>query len=144
MRLVWEVRSWQVSHHTVLWGFNETLVARIAIICKAIGLWLQNLNSKPSHRLSMLSLQILFIQNNDEISAGSCASVSSQAIENKLLPCDHVSLSHSTQTASARGHEQACVEIHFLPWQMNASQKSQTAPYNDKRVINRTLLTKTF
>lgn len=45
-----------------------------------------------------------------------------------ISPWSQTPRSHSMQSASARGHEQAWVLRHFLPWQTQASQKSHTAP----------------
>lgn len=45
------------------------------------------------------------------------------------LPCSHTLRSHSMQSASHRGQEQACVLKHFFPWHTQASQKSQMAPW---------------
>lgn len=45
-----------------------------------------------------------------------------------VSPWSQTPRSHSMQSASARGQEQAWVLRHFLPWQTQASQKSHTAP----------------
>ena len=47
------------------------------------------------------------------------------------LPCPQTFLSHSIHSASVKAQLQAWLLKHFLLWQTQASQKSQTAPWNE-------------
>lgn len=52
------------------------------------------------------------------------------------LPWSQTLLSHSIHSASARGQMHACVLRHFLPWHTQASQKSQIAPCNYRKIAS--------
>lgn len=58
-----------------------------------------------------------------------------------VLPWSQTPRSHSMQSASVRGHAQAWVLRHFLPWHTQASQKSHTAPFYYHKKKKELLLT---